>query len=636
MSNQYHGRMHSLPVISDDGWSDALDSGDWLSAVFSLARAAAEEVSLPLLFERVAATAAALTDATAAAVQIVADDGEFMRIEAHVGLSADYLDQVNDRRLISLDPGSPYFDSPSSQAYRTGSVIVVDEVDSDADYLPWSEIASIALPGGHAYRSMAAVPMVAEGEKAGVLVVYGTSSEVTSPERLSLLQVLAEHAAIALTLSRSRARERETILQLLEANESLRRQQQVLDLAENLHQGLMQSMLGGGGVKGILATTAEVMGLDLLLDDQNDRVASSAGAMSRSGEMFDAAVTKVSGSDDGAPSVGAVFVGGEDSTRLGWVVPLSLDTGVVAWLGAFGDRAEDEDLQRRQIERVAMALRLELWHAQSSREVEWRLSGDLLEQILNDALSAPAKALARLKHLGIAVEVGLYVIVFRAKSEAWEVNGGEPVRRAMLSALERSLHSAGARSLIAWRENSAIAVIPANHLDDDVRAYASRIARSVSRWIPTSRIAVVASERCEDVAQIADGYRTCVGLMDLLDGESGQDVDDVRVVTVGDLGVYSVLLSAGRTRELKQLRDRTLAALETYDRSKDAKLIETLSSYLAHDCKAQPTAAALFMHPNTVLYRLKTIERLTGLDLRRSGDVVKAQLALMINSVIES
>jgi DNA-binding PucR family transcriptional regulator len=42
----------------------------------------------------------------------------------------------------------------------------------------------------------------------------------------------------------------------------------------------------------------------------------------------------------------------------------------------------------------------------------------------------------------------------------------------------------------------------------------------------------------------------------------------------------------------------------------------------------------MFVHPNTVAYRLKTIERLTGLDLHRLDHVLEAQLAIMLDDVL--
>lgn len=59
-------------------------------------------------------------------------------------------------------------------------------------------------------------------------------------------------------------------------------------------------------------------------------------------------------------------------------------------------------------------------------------------------------------------------------------------------------------------------------------------------------------------------------------------------------------------------------------------LVETLSAYFAHGASIEPTARALFVHPNTVRYRLGQIADLTGLTPSRPRDALTLQLALAL------
>jgi len=62
-------------------------------------------------------------------------------------------------------------------------------------------------------------------------------------------------------------------------------------------------------------------------------------------------------------------------------------------------------------------------------------------------------------------------------------------------------------------------------------------------------------------------------------------------------------------------------------------LVETLSAYFAHGASIEPTARALFVHPNTVRYRLGQIADLTGLTPSRPRDALTLQLALALGRV---
>ena len=59
-------------------------------------------------------------------------------------------------------------------------------------------------------------------------------------------------------------------------------------------------------------------------------------------------------------------------------------------------------------------------------------------------------------------------------------------------------------------------------------------------------------------------------------------------------------------------------------------LVETLSAYFAHGASIEPTARSLFVHPNTVRYRLGQIADLTGLTPSRPRDALTLQLALAL------
>jgi hypothetical protein len=59
-------------------------------------------------------------------------------------------------------------------------------------------------------------------------------------------------------------------------------------------------------------------------------------------------------------------------------------------------------------------------------------------------------------------------------------------------------------------------------------------------------------------------------------------------------------------------------------------LIETLSAYFGHGGSIEATARTLFVHPNTVRYRLKQAAEVTGLTPTRPRDAFTIQIALIL------
>ena len=88
------------------------------------------------------------------------------------------------------------------------------------------------------------------------------------------------------------------------------------------------------------------------------------------------------------------------------------------------------------------------------------------------------------------------------------------------------------------------------------------------------------------------------------------------------------LLLARSPRLAEVARRRALGPLEEYARKRGSDLVDTLEAFLAADLDRRRAAAALHVHPNTLDYRLKRVEELTGLNLTRADDLTLTALAL--------
>ncbi|MFI9508038.1 PucR family transcriptional regulator [Nocardia sp. NPDC052566] len=79
-----------------------------------------------------------------------------------------------------------------------------------------------------------------------------------------------------------------------------------------------------------------------------------------------------------------------------------------------------------------------------------------------------------------------------------------------------------------------------------------------------------------------------------------------------------------------ELRDPRLDALYDYDRKHSANLCESVETYLREHGDVRDAAIALQVHPNTLRYRIRRVEDITGIDLADPGDrlLLELQLAL--------
>jgi DNA-binding PucR family transcriptional regulator len=88
------------------------------------------------------------------------------------------------------------------------------------------------------------------------------------------------------------------------------------------------------------------------------------------------------------------------------------------------------------------------------------------------------------------------------------------------------------------------------------------------------------------------------------------------------------LLASVPAPVLRSFRERLLGPLAEYDDRHKADLLPTLTSFLACDGSWTACASRLYVHVNTVRYRIGRIEALTGRDLSALPDRVDFFLAL--------
>jgi DNA-binding PucR family transcriptional regulator len=104
----------------------------------------------------------------------------------------------------------------------------------------------------------------------------------------------------------------------------------------------------------------------------------------------------------------------------------------------------------------------------------------------------------------------------------------------------------------------------------------------------------------------------------------------VSVVTSDEVASHELLLASVPGSVLRSFRERLLGPLLAYDERHRAELLPTLREFLACSGSWNVCAAKMYVHVNTVRYRIRRIEELTGRDLSSLEDQVDFFLALRI------
>ena len=210
--------------------------------------------------------------------------------------------------------------------------------------------------------------------------------------------------------------------------------------------------------------------------------------------------------------------------------------------------------------------------------------------------------------------------------------GGDRVRVAgqpLEDRLVRAAQDAAGPGAIVWALRSGLAVLV------EPRPSLGRVAHelhaAVRRTATARGVMVAAGGVAAGVDDLGRSYEEAASTLALGRELSGGDF----VLQHEELGVYR-LLSRLPLDELRRHRAEAIGPLLDYDREHNGALVHTLEVFLRCERNRVRAAEELFIHYNTLRYRLGQIEKLTGGGL--SGDAtarLNLEVALCAHRLVQ-
>ncbi|MGV9384814.1 PucR family transcriptional regulator [Nonomuraea sp. NPDC003707] len=141
---------------------------------------------------------------------------------------------------------------------------------------------------------------------------------------------------------------------------------------------------------------------------------------------------------------------------------------------------------------------------------------------------------------------------------------------------------------------------------------------------PGLSIAAGISEMAASVSQLGEALETARRGMESARGGPGP----VSIMSVADIDSFDLLMAALPASVRRSFRDHLLGPVEEYDARHGSELLRTLDIFLETCGSWQRTADELYVHVNTLRYRMQRIEELTGRRMSSMRDRTDLYLAL--------
>ncbi len=118
--------------------------------------------------------------------------------------------------------------------------------------------------------------------------------------------------------------------------------------------------------------------------------------------------------------------------------------------------------------------------------------------------------------------------------------------------------------------------------------------------------------------------------------QSGYQMKKTRFVHSYQTMDISRLLRMIPYDEILQFQQETFKPFAGRDSNERSELMKTLSSFYENHCQIGDTAKELYVHRNTVIYRLEKCEKLTGRNIKDPMESLRFRLAFALESVLNA
>lgn len=106
------------------------------------------------------------------------------------------------------------------------------------------------------------------------------------------------------------------------------------------------------------------------------------------------------------------------------------------------------------------------------------------------------------------------------------------------------------------------------------------------------------------------------------------------VTFFSELGIYRMLLQFAGSQDPSEFYCDALQRLVEYNQQTDKELVKTIAAFLECNGNLTETSAKLYIHRNTLKYRLERIKDITNIDLDDAENRLMLHLGLKMNQVI--
>lgn len=283
------------------------------------------------------------------------------------------------------------------------------------------------------------------------------------------------------------------------------------------------------------------------------------------------------------------------------------------------------EIEIRGIETGAAIVAFEFMKERAISETEIRIQGGLLDELLNGRFDNEEIVVRRAAHSGFSLRGGLAVFAISLVPTT-QVHTDQVYTEAIH--LLRSRFSTYPGGMISLKRGDRIVglVHCEDHAIKDLSAKLEEVQLAFVSRFPRLGLRAGVGRSYEGAGHVKTSYEEARVALDVALSLQGY----TKPVFFADMGPLRVLFPLRDQPCVDAYCEEMLGQLRFYDSKNKSDLLRTLKVYLQNNGNLRKTASELVLHKNSVLYRLKKIEEVAGINLEDAETRFGLMLALKL------
>lgn len=414
-------------------------------------------------------------------------------------------------------------------------------------------------------------------------------------------------------------------------------QSRIIRKVETIHKDNMEVVLKGGGIKEILRSLSKTMRNPIYVVDhhfeeiiENERVNKEINQKLR--EKIDSFFnSKKNNKLISKTSRRSIFVDGKEIDQL--MVPIMVKNNVYGHLITFGIKHKLQRFDILNLESSSNVMALEFLKRLSVQDVENKYKAEFFEDLISLDEKRVEKAIERASSYGFQKDFYYNVI----KCDL--IDGENSTHEFLTQAINKSTYLINLickdkkQPFLISNKGSSIYILIMFKSKKSIEKRLLSLVKDIE-GILKSKL-----NKVEFIFGIGRNYKGLENINRSLDDATkainsyGSYTED-KIIFFNQLGVYKILCHDDLKEELNEFYKEYLIKLIEYDEKRDTDLIYTLNMYFEENGNLKKMSENMYTHYNTILYRMKRIKEITGIDINNRRERYNLETALEIYKIM--